>query len=132
MSIIQKMDHFTVLSDDLDRTREFYTMLGLREGPRPAFKFPGIWFYADDKPILHVIAGRGVPNPPAGVIDHMAFTSKDLAGAVEKLKARGIEYDLRRLPPPYDVWQMFFKDPFGAMVELDFDPAEPAPAGWQG
>jgi catechol 2,3-dioxygenase-like lactoylglutathione lyase family enzyme len=132
VSIIQKMDHFTVLSDDLDRTREFYTMFGLREGPRPAFKFPGIWFYADDKPILHVIAGRGVPNPPAGVIDHMAFSAKDLVGSLEKLKSRGIEYDLRRLPPPYDIWQVFFKDPFGAMVELDFDPKEPAPADWRG
>jgi catechol 2,3-dioxygenase-like lactoylglutathione lyase family enzyme len=132
MSIIQRMDHFTVLSDDLDATREFYTMFGLREGPRPAFQFPGIWFYVDDKPILHVISGRGVPNPPAGIIDHMAFSAKDLVGSLEKLKVRGIEYDLRRLPPPYDIWQLFFKDPFGAMVELDFDPKEPAPADWRG
>jgi catechol 2,3-dioxygenase-like lactoylglutathione lyase family enzyme len=133
VSIIQRMDHFTVLSGDLEKTREFYTMLGLREGERPNFKFPGIWFYNDEgKPILHVIAGRGVPEPPAGVIDHMAFWSKDLAATAEKLKSRRIEYDLRRLPPPYNVWQMFFKDPFGAMVELDFDPNEPAPTGWNG
>ena len=58
-----------------------------------------------------------------GVIDHMAFTGKDLAGLVGKLKARGIEYDLRRLPD-YGTWQIFFFDPNHAKVELDFDPSE--------
>jgi catechol 2,3-dioxygenase-like lactoylglutathione lyase family enzyme len=62
------------------------------------------------------------------VIDHMAFSGKDLAAAVAKLKARGIAYELRRLPA-YGTWQLFFFDPNGARVEIDFDPAEPAPAG---
>jgi len=31
-----------------------------------------------------------------GVIDHMTFTGKNLAGMVAKLKARGNRYDLRR------------------------------------
>ena len=132
MSIIQAMDHFTVLSGDLAKTRDFYSMLGLREGDRPNFKFPGIWFYSGDRPILHVIAGRELPKEAAGVIDHMAFRAKDLAGTVDKLKSRRLEYELRRLPDPYRTWQLFFRDPFGAMVELDFDPDEEAPAGWQG
>jgi catechol 2,3-dioxygenase-like lactoylglutathione lyase family enzyme len=132
MSIIQRMDHFTVLSGDLDKTRDFYTMLGLREGPRPNFRFPGIWFWSDDRPILHVIAGRPLPQEPAGILDHMAFSARGLEDTMQKLKARGVEYDLRRLPDPYRTWQLFFRDPFGAMVELDFDPEEPAPAGWAG
>ena len=36
------MNHFTVLTDDVDRTVRFYDdLLGLHAGPRPAFDFPG-------------------------------------------------------------------------------------------
>jgi len=33
--MIHDMNHFTVLTDDLDRTLAFYGRLGLRPGPRP-------------------------------------------------------------------------------------------------
>jgi hypothetical protein len=56
----------------------------------------------------------------------MAFTATDLAGTVAKLKARQIAYDLRRQAQS-GTWQLFCFDPNGARVELDFDPAEPAP-----
>lgn len=59
-----------------------------------------------------------------GVIDHMAFTGSDLAAAVGRLKAEGVAYDLRRLPG-YGTWQIFFFDPNGAEVEIDFDTGEP-------
>ena len=128
---IRAMNHFTVLSDDLDKTRKFYgAMLGLKEGKRPPFRFPGIWFYAGKHPILHVIAGRPLPQDPAGVIDHMAFTAKDLPGTAAKLKRRRIKYDLRRLAGGTQ-WQLFCKDPDGATVELDFDGKEKAPAGFK-
>jgi len=131
MAIIQAMNHFTVLSDDLDATRKFYgALMGLKEGPRPPFKFPGIWYYAGKDPILHVIAGRKLPDDPAGVLDHMAFTAHDLPATAAKLKKEGVEYDLRRQPGT-EQWQLFCKDPNGAVVELDFDRAEKAPLGHQ-
>ena len=53
------MNHFTVLTDDVSTTVAFYRdLLGLTEGPRPPFDFPGAWLYAADTPILHVIGGR--------------------------------------------------------------------------
>jgi catechol 2,3-dioxygenase-like lactoylglutathione lyase family enzyme len=127
MAVIQAMNHFTALSTDLDATRKFYSdMLGLVEGKRPPFKFPGIWFYAGERPILHIIAGRPLPADPAGVIDHMAFTAHGLPATAAKLKERGISYDLRRLAGGTQ-WQLFCRDPDGAMVELDFDGSESAP-----
>ena len=42
--------------------------------------------------MLHVIAGRPIPNPPAGVLDHMAFSANNLPATVATLKERGIEY----------------------------------------
>ena len=84
--------------------------------------------YADGgrDPILHIVAGRPKAQLVKGVIDHMAFYGTDLAGTLKKLQARGIAYDLRRLPE-YGTWQLFFFDPNGAKVEIDFDKSEAAP-----
>jgi hypothetical protein len=61
----------------------------------------------------------------------MAFTGTGLPQAVAKLKAKGIDYDLRRLPN-YGTWQLFFFDPNGAKVEIDFDKSEAAPEDFAG
>ncbi len=125
---ISDMNHFTVLTRDLDATRQFYIgILGLKEGFRPDLGFPGAWFYVGDRAVLHVIAGRPLPNPPAGVLDHMAFSANDLPATVATLKARGIDYTLRKQNDS-GVWQLFCYDPSGARVELDFPAGEPAPA----
>ena len=124
------MNHFTVLAADLDATLAFYCdMLGLRKGPRPPFDFPGAWLYSGERAILHIVSGRPLPEDPAGVLDHMAFSATDLTGTLERLKARKIKYDLRQLAGARS-WQLFFYDPNGARVELDFEASEPAPAGY--
>ena len=127
---IRKLDHFSIRTSRLDETKAFYVdVLALTDGPRPPFKFPGAWLYArgGNDPILHVIANQQKEKLVKGVIDHMAFTGLDLAGTVANLKARSIDYELRRLPE-YGTWQLFFDDPNGAKVELDFDKNERAPA----
>jgi catechol 2,3-dioxygenase-like lactoylglutathione lyase family enzyme len=121
------MNHFTVLTSDLDACKRFYMeLLGLEPGFRPDLGFPGVWLYAGGQAVLHVIAGRPLPADPRGVLDHMAFTATDLPGTVAKLKARQIDFDLRRQAQS-GTWQLFCFDPNGARVELDFDPAETAP-----
>ena len=125
---ISEMNHFTVLTHDLDATRQFYIeILGLKEGYRPALGFPGAWLYVGDRAVLHVIAGRAVPDPPAGVVDHMAFSANNLPATVATLKERGVEYVLRKQKDS-GVWQLFCYDPSGARVELDFAASEAAPA----
>ncbi len=127
---VSGMNHFTILTDNLDATLEFYKAhLDFAPGPRPPFKFPGAWLYAKggSEAILHVIAGRERKDLVKGVLDHMAFTAQDLAGSVAKLKTHGIDYVLRKLPD-YGTWQLFFTDPNNAKVELDFDSKEAAPA----
>ncbi len=111
---LQGMNHFTVLSDDLEVTRKFYCdLLGFEEGPRPNFQFPGYWLYVGDQPILHVIHRKELHEHRAGVIDHMAFTATDLPGTAAKLEKAGVKYELRRLPPGVrgGLWQLFFDDP---------------------
>jgi catechol 2,3-dioxygenase-like lactoylglutathione lyase family enzyme len=124
---ISGMNHFTVLTGDLDASKAFYIgILGLSDGFRPDLGFPGAWLYAGDQAVLHIVAGRGVPASPRGVIDHMAFSAHDLRAVAARLAEHQIAYDLRRLPST-GAWQLFCLDPSGARVELDFDAAEPAP-----
>lgn len=125
---VHAMNHFTILAEDLETTRRFYSeVIGLREGYRPPLELPGAWFYAGDQAVLHVMAGMKMPEPRAGVLDHMAFSATGLAETVKQLQGRGIEYRLMQQPGSR-VWQIFFHDPNGAKVELDFAPEEQPPA----
>ena len=122
--MIQGMNHFTVIAEDLDRTLEFYVgLLGLEQGHRPDLGFPGAWLYADGRAILHVYGDRPVPAGRAGVIDHMAFTASGLKAVKARFDAAGVKYDLRQQRGA-GTWQLFCFDPNGAKVELDFDPSE--------
>jgi catechol 2,3-dioxygenase-like lactoylglutathione lyase family enzyme len=127
---VSAMNHFTVLTDDLDATLAFYEhVLGLVPGARPAFAFPGAWLYARGgrDAILHVIAGQPRSALVRGAIDHMAFSATGLADAIARLEARDVRYELMRLPGE-GTWQLFFHDPNGAKVELDFDRTEARPS----
>jgi len=121
------MNHFTVLTDDVERTVDFYgTYLGLESGQRPDLGFPGAWLYADGAAVLHVVGGRKREDLKPGVIDHMAFSARGLRAKVAQLDAAGVHYACRKQTGS-GIWQIFFFDPNGARVELDFDPAEPPP-----
>lgn len=123
--MIEGLNHFTIAAADRESTLDFYVgLLGMREGHRPALGFPGAWLYAaGEAAVLHVYWDRPVPQVRTGVIDHMAFTARDLAGVKARFDARGQPYELRRQAGA-GTWQLFTHDPNGAKVELDFDAAE--------
>jgi catechol 2,3-dioxygenase-like lactoylglutathione lyase family enzyme len=122
---VTAMNHFTILTDDVPATVDFYReLLGLVDGPRPPFDFPGAWLYAGERPILHVVGGRNADELRPGVIDHMAFSAEDLSDTLALLASRNIAHTCRRLPGGR-TWQVFFHDPNGARVELDFAADEP-------
>jgi catechol 2,3-dioxygenase-like lactoylglutathione lyase family enzyme len=128
---IQRMDHFTIVTDRLDDTLAFYAMLGLRAGARPDFGVPGAWLYATDQPILHVIEVPNMPEPRRGALDHMAFRAQGLLATTTLLDERAIPHRIIRTPAPFRMWQLFFVDPNGVDVELDFDSQELAPQDWR-
>jgi len=121
------INHFTILTDDVPRTVAFYgDLLGLADGPRPPLGFPGAWLYAGGQAVLHIVGGRSRDQLKAGVIDHMAFSATGLPATLAALDARKIEY-LCRQQKGSGTWQVFFHDPNGAKVELDFAPEESGP-----
>jgi len=123
--MIVGMNHFTILAEDERATLDFYVgLLGLTSGERPDLGFPGAWLYSGGpQAVLHIVFGRPLPAQRAGVIDHMAFTARDLKAVKARFDASGVAYDLRRQAGA-GIWQLFSHDPNGARVELDFDPAE--------
>ena len=124
---VSAMNHFTILTDDVERTVEFYRdTLGLESGERPNLAFPGAWLYAAGAAILHVVGGRDRADLKPGVIDHMAFTAHDLRTTLARLDERDVHYACRRQVGS-GTWQVFFFDPNGARVELDFAADEPPP-----
>ncbi|MEO6408930.1 MAG: VOC family protein [Burkholderiaceae bacterium] len=124
--MIHAMNHFTITAEDRAATLAYYVgLLGLREGERPDLGFPGAWLYADGAPaaLLHIYWDRPMPAVRTGVIDHLAFSARDLPAVKARFDAAGMKYDLRQQKGS-GIWQLFSFDPNGARVELDFDPAE--------
>ena len=98
---ITHMQHYMVLAKDLEKTRAFYCdVLGLRTGPRPPFKFKGLWIYAGDVACIHVgerasydETSRTPANPAdpvdhgSGSVDHIAFAATDYDELIGELRA---------------------------------------------
>ena len=117
------MNHFTAISANPEITLDFYqNLLGLKVGFRPDLGFPGAWLYADETVVLHLYFDRPVPDSPAGVIDHMAFTTQNLKDVKSKFDALNYPYKLQH--KPNGPWQLFCHDPSGAKIELNFDSKE--------
>ncbi len=124
---IAGIDHITVNASDLDASRRFYVdVLGLRDGDRPAFDVPGIWLYATDHPIVHLVGGRDSAAMSTGPFDHFAFEAANLAGVIGRLKAADIAYEMF-VVPGLERRQVFVTDPDGVKIELNFAAGEAIP-----
>lgn len=132
---IDRLDHVSIRTADLESTRRFYTdVMGFEVGPRPDFPFPGVWLYRNGAAVVHVI---GIdPNDPAalhaylgdkgadghtgtGTIDHVAFVGHDLPGVRARVAAAGVAFRERKVPN-MDLVQLFIDDPNGVTIELNF------------
>jgi catechol 2,3-dioxygenase-like lactoylglutathione lyase family enzyme len=117
------LDHYALLTSDVEKTTRFYTeVVGLEVGFRPELTFQGVWLYAGGQPIVHIISGKPIPSRETGAVDHLALKATgDVNAALEKIRAQGILYTMRVLERT-GVTQVFFRDPDGVGVELNFAP----------
>jgi catechol 2,3-dioxygenase-like lactoylglutathione lyase family enzyme len=129
---ITQLQHYMVLSKDLEKTRAFYCdVLGLRAGPRPPFKFEGLWIYVGDVAAIHV-AGRSSyddtsrtalnPADPvnhgSGSVDHIAFAATNYAELTASFERHGVKYRGTTVPGS-DLRQLFVFDPDGIQIEIN-------------
>ena len=92
------LDHFNIRTRRLAETVRFYgEVLGLEQGSRPNFAFPGAWMYSDGKPVVHLVdisPTEEPQKPDSGVVHHVAFASRGFAGMKQRLQSKGIEFEL--------------------------------------
>ena len=126
---IESLDHFFVYSTDLTLTKNFYCeVLGLEDGPRPAFDFSGYWFYLNGQPVVHVgtkefssgFASRDQDRDDnTGAVDHIAFRCKGISDFISRFRQYGQSFKTNEIPD-FDLKQLFVKDPNGVTIELNF------------
>jgi catechol 2,3-dioxygenase-like lactoylglutathione lyase family enzyme len=126
------LDHYNVSTRNLRDTVRFYEdILGLVNGPRPPFDFPGAWLYSEGHPVLHLndISPTDKKQPPdSGVIDHVAFGSRGFDAMKRHLAQKGVEFRLNEVPNSTRR-QIFLSDPNNILIELNFDVSKDAAAG---
>jgi catechol 2,3-dioxygenase-like lactoylglutathione lyase family enzyme len=122
---ITGLDHYALLTSNMEETTRFYTeVVGLEVGYRPKLSFEGIWLYAGGQPIVHVIAGKPIATRETGAVDHFALKATgNVEATLANIKRHGVEYTMRVLERT-GVTQVFFRDPDGVGVELNFAPQE--------
>jgi len=118
------LDHYNVSTRKLKETVQFYEgVLGLENGPRPPFDFPGAWLYSEGHPVLHLndIAGTDrQQRPDSGVIDHVAFGSRGFEAMKKHLAGKGIDYRVNVVPNSTRR-QIFLRDPNNVEIELNYE-----------
>ena len=136
---LSHIEHFLVAADDIDATRDWYArVLGMRAGAHPDFGFPVHWMYIGDIDVVHIgpsarmagaiqkqYLGRTSQKSEegTGAIDHIAFRATGLAHMIEHLRREKIDFRQRRANGQA-LFQLFFHDPNGIKIELNFDAAE--------
>lgn len=127
------MEHYLVLTDDMEATRAFYIdVLGLQDGFRPELGFPGYWLYLDSTPVLHIAEWltytahsnkMGIPvstrSDSTGAFDHIAFNGTGPEETISCLEKNNIPYE-RNDVPHAGLVQLFLNDPNGIKIELNF------------
>lgn len=132
------MEHFLLQCVDIEATKDWYvSVLGMKVGYAPDFKFPVYWLYVGDRDVLHITQGganvsenrkkyvgqESQAETGSGVIDHVAFRATDLEGVIAHLKGKGIAFKERQVNDQ-GLYQLFLFDPNGVKVELNFHNAE--------
>ena len=111
----------------LDLLRDFYVnVVGLQPGFRPPFKNHGYWLYAGSEAVLHLSEASPGELRPANVVntfDHVAFSCTGPSEHEARLRALNIRYTTDDVPLTGQ-HQIFFVDPAGNGVELNFEPQD--------
>jgi len=121
---ITALNHVNIVTGDLEATRRFYSdVIGLTDGDRPSFQFPGALLYCGDEAVIHLVGVDDQPDEGTGTIDHVAVEAKDIDDMIELLEGRGVPFHVRDVPGR-EIRQVFLHDPNGVKIELNFRGAE--------
>jgi catechol 2,3-dioxygenase-like lactoylglutathione lyase family enzyme len=131
---LSHLEHILVQTKDMEATKRWYVeVLGMRAGYTPDFKFPVCWLYIGEQDVIHVTEGgantsanrqaylgqQSEAESGTGVIDHIAFRATGLRETLERLRRLSVDFKERQVDDQ-GLYQVFFFDPNGIKVELNF------------
>ena len=126
---VEKLDHVNVRTANLEAMVDWYcSVLGIVNGKRPPFAFPGAWLYAGDQAVVHLIGVEEEPRSIEPKIEHFALTANGLADFIERLDAADVPYEANRVPG-FGILQINLFDVDGNHIHIDFSPREADAAG---
>ncbi len=127
---VTSLFHVSIKTQRPNATKRFYMeVLGLDEAPRPPFEFPGFWLQLTTSyggVPLHFYTGEAGLNDDgstpdrSGRIDHVAFSGHGFEEMRARCKKLNVPYRERTIPS-LTLVQLFFYDPNGIQIELNFN-----------
>ncbi|MDQ2139912.1 hypothetical protein RBI14_17265 [Alcaligenaceae bacterium B3P038] len=120
-SPVWHFDHVNVSTGDGSALSAlFEDVMGLQNGYRPPFPFPGQWLYAEGQAVVHAITDAShSQNAGAVTFGHIAFRSdQPAASLIEKLRCSGLSFRVSRVPED-NTAQIFVLLPGNFVVELN-------------
>jgi catechol 2,3-dioxygenase-like lactoylglutathione lyase family enzyme len=128
---VEALDHVNIITDDLDKTAEFYSeLLGLerRDAPPPLTPQTATWMFdAEDRAIVHINSldcirayDREItPGALTGALHHVALRLTGYDEMKARLDAKGADYQ-ENLVAAINLRQIFTADPNNVLLELNF------------
>ena len=128
---VNALDHFNLITDDLEATATFYqTLLSLerRNGPPPLTPDNAQWMCDHSgRPVVHIntpAAPKAIerdtrPGPQTGAVHHIALNCTGHDEMIGRIEARGLEHHRNEITV-IGLRQIFVQDPNGVLLELNF------------
>ena len=120
---IKYLDHFNIRApkEQLNTVQDFYIdILGFKVGFRPKLGGIGDWLYAGSNALIHLSEDESrTLRKKEDSLDHIAMRCVGLNEFAKKLNENSIQYRSAYIPE-IDLTQLFFKDPVGITIELNF------------
>ena len=109
---LTQMEHFLVLTDDIDATRDFYVRaLGMTVGSRPPLEFPGYWMYVGTVPCVHIGDWEAYKA-------HSETHGSNYDDITRRLGSNGVSFGSNTVPG-IGLRQLFLEDPNGVKIEIN-------------
>lgn len=123
---ITRLDHVNLRTTQLDVMIAWYVdVLGLQNGARPGFGFPGAWLYAGDVAVVHLVEVTDAPgagSEGALKLEHFALRATGAAAFEARLVAHDLPFRKSGIAAlgivAFNVW-----DPDGNHIHVDFQEA---------
>jgi catechol 2,3-dioxygenase-like lactoylglutathione lyase family enzyme len=128
---LNALDHVNIITDDLVGTVRFFVELfdlDVRDGPEPLPPEHVQWLYDDSGRAIFHINSKDMQQayrrdtesgPTTGAIHHVALDCSDHRAFMARLEAHGMDYRLNDIPSIH-LKQLFFSEPNGVLLELNF------------